>query len=106
MAGVMVVPLIDGHVLLVGETRSLEDFESVRLFVSGVVRALTWFSNDLKTMWHLNTHHTKQSLLTATDGLTYTGGRGVRTEEALYYINHETLNLMWECVETPRELLS
>ncbi|KAG7234926.1 hypothetical protein INR49_003566 [Caranx melampygus] len=87
-------------VLLVGETRSLEDFESVRLFVSGVVRAcdispdrvqigLTWFSNDLKTMWHLNTHHTKQSLLTATDGLTYTGGRGVRTEEALYYINHE-----------------
>lgn len=41
---------------------------------------LTLFSDTPRTMWHLNTHQTKQSLLRAIEELEQTGG-GTNTGE-------------------------
>nr|XP_024655342.1 uncharacterized protein LOC101472590 [Maylandia zebra] len=79
-------------VILVDESGSItpQDFRIIRLFLRHFVNnldigldrvqiGLTLFSTTPKTVWHLNTHQTKQSLLTAIEdlekarGSTYTG---------------------------------
>ncbi|KAL3968213.1 chondroitin 6-sulfotransferase 7 [Sarotherodon galilaeus] len=79
-------------VILVDESGSitLQDFRIIRLFLKHFVNnldigldrvqiGLTLFSTTPRTMWHLNTHQTKQSLLRAIEelekarGSTYTG---------------------------------
>ncbi|XP_071351013.1 uncharacterized protein [Trachinotus anak] len=88
-------------VLLVDHSGNIrpQDFETIRSFVADVVRVfdigpdrfqfgLTRYSIAPETMWHLNTHQTKQSLLSAIANLRQ-GEGDTRTGRALYFINHE-----------------
>lgn len=45
---------------------------------------LTLFSTTPKTVWHLNTHQTKQSLLTAIEDLEKAHGSTYTGEQAAY----------------------
>ncbi|XP_035764693.1 collagen alpha-1(XIV) chain-like [Neolamprologus brichardi] len=85
-------------VILVDESTSIspQDFINIQLFLKHFVNnfdisldrvqiGLTLFSDTPRTMWHLNTHQTKQSLLRAIEELEQTGG-GTNTGKALTHI--------------------
>ncbi|XP_022598125.1 scavenger receptor cysteine-rich type 1 protein M130-like [Seriola dumerili] len=84
--------------LLVLEPFSEINFETVRSFVADIVRVfdigpdrvqigLSWYRNTQNTVWDLNTHQTKQSLLSAIPNLRYAGRTTTSTGWALNYIN-------------------
>ncbi|XP_071359672.1 collagen alpha-1(XII) chain-like [Trachinotus anak] len=76
-------------VLFVQNTWSMKNFEIVCSFLADIVKVfdigpdrvqigLIWYHYTPETVWHLNTHQTKNSLLSAIANLTYREGVNLR----------------------------